>query len=151
MGLMTTGLKDNPEFIRKKRISGRKCDLKRNYGITEEEYDKLLKAQDFKCAICEKTEEKSGRKLSVDHCHTSNNIRGVLCTACNTALGKFKDDVHLLEMAIKIITHNKAFDRSIEMAQGYKSKALKALSKAPDNDLNDTLSRLTSFVINRAY
>ena len=100
--------KDNPEFIRKKRISGRKCDLKRNYGITEEEYDKLLKAQDFKCAICEKTEEKSGRKLSVDHCHTSNNIRGVLCTACNTALGKFKDDVHLLEMAIKYLKEHKA-------------------------------------------
>ena len=95
--------KDDPEFLRRKRSSGRRYDLKSNYGITEEEYDKLLKAQDNKCAICGKTEENSGRKLSVDHCHTSNGIRGVLCTACNTALGKFKDDVHLLEMAIKYL------------------------------------------------
>jgi phosphopantetheinyl transferase (holo-ACP synthase) len=70
--------------------------------ITKEEYDFKLKAQDNKCAICNKPPE--GKKsLSLDHCHTTLTIRGFLCTNCNLAIGKFKDDLELLNNAINYL------------------------------------------------
>lgn len=47
------------------------------------------------CVIC----GNDGPKLSVDHCHKTNKIRGILCMNCNIGLGKFKDDPELLEFA----------------------------------------------------
>ena len=46
------------------------------------------------CVICGSTE-----KLVVDHCHTTNQIRGMLCNHCNRGLGHFRDDPALLEFA----------------------------------------------------
>ena len=43
-------------------------------------------------------------KKNIDHCHSTNKVRGVLCTNCNTALGKFKDDIELLKKAINYLT-----------------------------------------------
>lgn len=83
--------------------------------ITIEEYGALLELQNSKCAICNKEEtcidgrskDKKPRRLSIDHCHTTGKVRGLLCHACNTAIGKFKDDVELLHKAIRYITqHN---------------------------------------------
>lgn len=82
-------------------------DLKRHYGMSAEEYHLMLERQDHRCAICG-NEEKSvirGRKirLSVDHCHTTGKIRGMLCSACNRALGGFQDDPEILKRAIKYL------------------------------------------------
>ena len=46
---------------------------------------------------------KSKRRLCVDHCHTTGNVRGLLCDTCNTALGKFRDNIDLLNEAIKYL------------------------------------------------
>lgn len=73
--------------------------LKRNYGITLEQYDALLKRQRGKCAICKNTCS-SGRALAVDHCHQGGHVRGLLCTACNRALGLLKDDTTIVERAL---------------------------------------------------
>ena len=60
-------------------------------GITHEERDKLLEAQDNKCAACGAEEPGSTKGWHVDHCHTTDKIRGVLCASCNIAIGQAGD------------------------------------------------------------
>lgn len=62
------------------------------YEISKEEYDKLHLQQNGKCKLCEKDEKENGRALSIDHCHKTGKIRGLLCNNCNLVLGFFKDD-----------------------------------------------------------
>jgi hypothetical protein len=59
--------------------------LKCRYGITLEEYEKMLEAQGGHCAMCKRTRYKN-RRLAVDHNHTTGAIRGILCDGCNIAL-----------------------------------------------------------------
>jgi hypothetical protein len=71
--------------------------IRRQYGITLAEYEEMLKAQDYKCAICGNEDEVEGRRLAIDHCHTKGNVRGLLCGKCNRGLGLFYDNLDLLE------------------------------------------------------
>jgi hypothetical protein len=66
---------------------------KTQYGITLEQYNILLKSQDYKCANngCTITHSEQ-MKLCVDHCHTTKEVRGLLCRGCNTALGQLKEN-----------------------------------------------------------
>ena len=53
----------------------------------------LLGAQDFKCAVCRSTLTRDGpTRLCVDHCHETQEVRAILCTSCNTALGMIHDN-----------------------------------------------------------
>ena len=70
----------------------RASNRKRLYGMSKEEYDTLLLKQDNKCAICRTVEH-----LHVDHCHDTQQIRGLLCGKCNTALGLANEDPTRLE------------------------------------------------------
>lgn len=84
----------------------RRYQFKSKYGITIEEYEKLLKKQNGVCALCKKDESaahgRTGTKfwLSVDHCHVFGHVRGLLCQKCNRAIGLFNDDPRLLRKAI---------------------------------------------------
>jgi len=84
-------------------------DLKKNYGLSLDTYQELFEKQKGVCAICGEPEKskdhrtKKERLLAVDHCHVSSKIRGLLCGSCNKALGGFKDNVRLLESAIKYL------------------------------------------------
>lgn len=71
--------------------------LRCRYGITAEEYDRMLELQNNGCAICGKeTAYNNGTKrLHVDHCHETGDIRGLLCSQCNTTLG------HLEKLSIE--------------------------------------------------
>jgi len=88
----------------------RKIDLKKNFGITPEDYENMLTSQNGVCAICKQPETKLDYRskkllpLSVDHCHSTNKIRGLLCADCNRAIGMLHDDVTILESAIKYLT-----------------------------------------------
>jgi hypothetical protein len=77
--------------------------LKRHYGITLAQYETMLEAQNGTCAICQKAEtnEIKGKTMSlaVDHCHTSNRVRALLCSNCNRALGLLDDSPDLLSKA----------------------------------------------------
>lgn len=68
----------------------RKHLLKKNYGLTVQQYDKMVEDQNGLCAICEKPETTSSKgtvlSLCVDHCHETGEIRGLLCLRCNRSL-----------------------------------------------------------------
>lgn len=78
--------------------TARAYHLLRKYGITEEQYNALLKKQDGHCALCPRTVEKSGKKLSVDHNHKTGEIRGLLCYRCNKFLVGRHTDPYLVEL-----------------------------------------------------
>ena len=77
--------------------------IRRVYGITYAEYESMLQAQGGGCAICGQTPEQEGRRLPIDHCHTTNKVRGILCTKCNQALGMMDDDTDRLAKAIQYL------------------------------------------------
>lgn len=78
----------------KKTERGRRNKLKQSYGITVEQYTEMLIKQNHKCGVCQKDEtEVHKKRLFVDHCHTTGNVRGLLCHNCNTAIGLLKDSV----------------------------------------------------------
>jgi hypothetical protein len=62
--------------------------IKRNYGITQKQYNELFLKQDGKCSICGTHQNELKYKLCVDHNHTTDEIRGLLCKRCNTVLGQ---------------------------------------------------------------
>lgn len=66
--------------------------LKQDFGITMEQYNELFAAQNGCCAICEAHPAKQKRHFAVDHDHATGKIRGILCTNCNTAIGKMEED-----------------------------------------------------------
>lgn len=81
--------KENPEAYRAQH-------LMRTYGITLEEYQAMLQRQQYRCAAC--ATDKPGGKgdWHVDHCHGTGRVRGILCRACNTALGLVRDEPRTL-------------------------------------------------------
>jgi hypothetical protein len=83
-------------------IATRASKLRIKFGVTLEEYERLLVLQDGVCAIC-KRPCSSGRRLAVDHCHKTGMIRGLLCKACNTAIGFLDDSTHLLDRAMSYL------------------------------------------------
>jgi hypothetical protein len=73
--------------------------LPKLYGITLEQYEERLAAQDAKCAICGACSPGGKGTWHVDHCHSSGEVRGILCHGCNLGLGLFKDNPAALEAA----------------------------------------------------
>ena len=69
------------------------------YGITKNKYEEMYKLQNGLCLIC-KQQCSSGQNLSVDHCHKTGKVRGLLCKKCNSALGMLNDDISYFENAI---------------------------------------------------
>lgn len=83
-------------------MTSRNSYLRKKYGITEDEYNDILCAQNGRCAICLcKPRTKS---LAVDHDHKTNEIRGLLCSRCNHGLlGHAHDSIEMLKRAIEYL------------------------------------------------
>lgn len=74
--------------------------LRKTYGISTDDYDRMFAEQGGVCAICRQPEPDKRRKyLSVDHCHREGRVRKLLCSRCNKGLGHFLDDPLLLREA----------------------------------------------------
>jgi hypothetical protein len=84
---------NNPGF-------GWRRHLKKQYGLTENDYQQMLAKQQRACALC----QVSGKRLHVDHDHATGRVRGLLCSGCNMALGKFRDSPELLLRAARYVS-----------------------------------------------
>lgn len=73
--------------------------MKKKYGLTKEDYQNMLKDQNFRCKICTKTIFEFKSRFVVDHDHRTGKVRGLLCNKCNAGLGMFQDNIFILEYA----------------------------------------------------
>lgn len=84
--------------------------VKHRFGLDEETYRAMIKTHSNKCAICgeEETLVQKGKltRLSIDHCHSTGKVRGLLCSRCNHGIGEFRDSPDLLEKAIDYLKQN---------------------------------------------
>jgi hypothetical protein len=109
----------DPEKCRKKRRIWRKNNpnkvknekLKQKFNLNLEDYNLIIKKQKNRCGICnQKFELNDPNNLKypcVDHCHKSKKIRGILCRKCNTGIGGFNDNKHLLKRALNWLVYSK--------------------------------------------
>lgn len=79
------------------------------YGITVDEYDRMLARQQGRCAICKRKQEETRtpqKRLGVDHSHATRKVRELLCQHCNLILGFAGDDANVLvRSAIYLVKH----------------------------------------------
>jgi len=87
----------------------KEINYKTMFGLTFEQVEVMSKAQDGKCALCgeaPKGKTEHTKRLLVDHCHSNKAVRGLLCHRCNLGLGKFKENVEVMERAASYLEHH---------------------------------------------
>jgi hypothetical protein len=99
------------------KIAQYRCRALKTYGITADQYDVMLKRQEGRCAICGTDKPRgpienpnrlrSWDFFSIDHCHATGKIRGLLCGRCNLSIGLFEDRADLLHAASDYINRHK--------------------------------------------
>jgi hypothetical protein len=108
--------KKNPEKYRKWSKNSREkqgtfrnvVEICRVRSISTNEYQSILKSQNYKCAICKQSETRKNRageiaRLCLDHNHKTNKIREFLCHNCNVMIGKFHESIEFIESAINYL------------------------------------------------
>ena len=92
-----------------RRRHSRANKYKNKYGITIEDYDRMLEDQGGRCAICRTNDPGgSGSRFAVDHDHKTGKVRGLLCQNCNTGIGLLQDNVLILEQAIRYLNEKES-------------------------------------------
>lgn len=91
--------------IKRERRRRTGADRRYSYGLNPEQYKAMVEAQGGRCAICD--HPPADGVLRVDHCHTTGEIRGLLCRHCNLALGNMRDDISRLRKAISYLEKRK--------------------------------------------
>ena len=89
---------NDSEFRERQKANTEAYRLKREYGITVQEFNERLRQQNYACGICERPFD---RKPHVDHCHLMQWVRGLLCRKCNLGLGHFEDNPVFLVKAAR--------------------------------------------------
>ena len=79
------------------------CRIHSRYGINHKQWKKMFYAQGGKCGICMSGE----KKLYVDHCHQSGDVRGLICQQCNSGIAWFKDNPKFLMRAARYVSCQK--------------------------------------------
>jgi hypothetical protein len=67
----------------------------RKYGLTQDAFDQILAEQGGRCRICG-TDDPGGKGWCIDHCHQSEQVRALMCSGCNMALGYAREDPEIL-------------------------------------------------------
>lgn len=98
--------KRNDNWRNNNKDKFRNCQLVRKFGISIDDYNDMLKEQNYRCKICNTHEDELTLKLAVDHNHLTGKVRGLLCGNCNVAIGMLKDSEILLLKAIFYLKEN---------------------------------------------
>ena len=92
--------------------------MKSRYDISLKEYNELFESQKGVCAICQKPETQKHndkiKRLHIDHDHVTGKIRALLCSECNTGIGKFKDNIEILHKAISYLEKHSNMNRLLK-------------------------------------
>lgn len=95
--------RNQPGFKRAQRL--------KKYGLTSDDFDKMLDRQQSRCLGCKRylsgDTEGWGRQAVIDHCHYSGRVRGLLCDACNTALGLVQEDKGTLRRLMAYLSYDR--------------------------------------------
>jgi hypothetical protein len=85
----------------------RNSELKREYGITLNDYYSMLALQGGACRICKRKDSGhiTRKNLCVDHDHRTGRVRGLLCNRCNHAVGLFNDNPDICLSAAEYLTN----------------------------------------------
>ena len=86
----------DPEYRKRHKVLSTEGHRRRKYGVTPEDYQRMLKEQDGRCAMCKRY---FGDQLVVDHCHRTRRVRRLLCRGCNIGFGFFGEDANALRAA----------------------------------------------------
>ena len=134
-------LAEKPELIRayqqayreKNRETLRHRERERKFGISRQEYADLFLKQNGVCAICKQPETATRlgkvKALSVDHCHTSGKVRGLLCSDCNTGIGKMKESREALLAAIRYLDEHSEGDANVVKFRSREVRQMKGQPK----------------------
>lgn len=100
----------------------RDARLRRYYGISLADYNRMLRNQRHRCYICERPVSTFKKSLSVDHSHITGIVRGLLCPFCNRGLRYFSDDARRLRRAAKHVERNHGFIVPDQYLKGQKRR-----------------------------
>jgi len=82
----------------------------KNFNINNQQLAQMYEQVNHTCTICGKPPDTRWKTLNIDHDHTTNKVRGLLCTRCNTVLGKVEDSPQLLmKLRDYLIKHGKTY------------------------------------------
>lgn len=87
--------------------ASRRHRLRKVFGMTERDYATRLAVQGGGCAICGVLPKVGKKRFPVDHDHASGQVRGILCSSCNTAIGLFNDDTDRMRAAALYVTRTR--------------------------------------------
>jgi hypothetical protein len=118
--------------------------LRRRYGIDIERLERMLRAQGGACAICRRPWERCPRPkathldqglflhyLFVDHDHRTGEVRGLLCNACNTAIGLFEERAERFVAAVEYIARFTDVHQAQSVGAGWAQRQQAATALAP--------------------
>ena len=86
----------------RRKLTAKWAGLKWRTGLTQDQWQTLLEAQNYKCAICEtqfSVEARSKNNPCVDHDHATGRNRGLLCRRCNQGIGLLQDSGNVAQRA----------------------------------------------------
>ncbi len=86
------------EYYAKDKRRARVAVARSTYGLTEEQLIALEDSHQGLCGICNRPCP-ANNNLSIDHCHETGKVRGLLCRRCNSGLGMFDDSPEFLRLA----------------------------------------------------
>lgn len=84
------------------------------YKISKEDYMRMFLGQEGRCKICLTHEDSLNKRLAIDHCHETGEVRGLLCMRCNSALGLLKENINIVDNALTYLKEAKFKRDTIE-------------------------------------